>query len=803
MMLKDYTTQEGLPDSRVAPIAQDSEGYMWFGTQGGLARYDGQTFQRMTGADDIPGIFGRSMAVDHQGGLWFACSGFENGKIMRVYRGSVTTFPSIAAFSSDQPVSIVEDSARCIWCATGSRLFRVRFTGGYAVAHIDKFLTPGVTSLLVARDGTLWCGGNGVWTYRNGAFTDELGGVATGENFLVRPYGMYESFSGDIWAGGHGGLVRISGSTRTFFSQRDGLPAKGIWSLQEDHEGNFWVGTAEGLYRAIVHGADVTFRREPSFGNSIVYDICLDREGNVWFASAPGVRKLLASDLLVSFPGEDVLSTPGFGPITQLRDGSIIFGSRNSGLYKLTNGRLTFGESVPPFTSLTYTSICTGAGSAVWFGLKFGGAYRLDGGHLAHYGPAEGLPSPHVYALAGLPGDDMLLGTGSGLCITRGGRLHRLSHTGVDSLVIFDIHVLPPDEGGRTSVWLATNHGLVAATIDRDSIVTVFPPVADSRTASSILYKIFQNRAGVFWFATDGNGLLRWDGSSLLQYTSDDGLAGNRVYAIAEDSVGTMWIGTSSGLSQFDGSSFRSFRYEDGFEEIGLNGLLTDRAGRLWVSSLPGIKCLEPHRYYKSGLPPPISITRITVDTSLVQPSRNFDISPDHAVITFHYAGLSFTDEEDVRYRYHLNGFDAEWSPPVKAREVRYTHLPPGSYTFEVVARSRDNVWSPLPAAVSFTVLPPLWARWWFLTLAAIASVVGMHPVYLAREFRKHFRCTVGQYQRRLRIESACLEISRSDTPLAEVAAAVGFYDQSHFSRTFKRITGLTPAEYRAVFRAG
>lgn len=88
------------------------------------------------------------------------------------------------------------------------------------------------------------------------------------------------------------------------------------------------------------------------------------------------------------------------------------------------------------------------------------------------------------------------------------------------------------------------------------------------------------------------------------------------------------------------------------------------------------------------------------------------------------------------------------------------------------------------------------------LTLANIAAAVGVHPVYLAREFRRHFHCTVGEYVRRLRIECACREMAESDLPLIEIAAAAGFYDQSHFSRTFKRCTGLTPAEFRAASKA-
>jgi AraC family transcriptional regulator len=88
------------------------------------------------------------------------------------------------------------------------------------------------------------------------------------------------------------------------------------------------------------------------------------------------------------------------------------------------------------------------------------------------------------------------------------------------------------------------------------------------------------------------------------------------------------------------------------------------------------------------------------------------------------------------------------------------------------------------------------------LSLPEIALAVGVHPVYLARQFRKHYHCTIGEYVRRLRVECACREITQSDTPLIEIAAAAGFYDQSHFSRTFKRLTGLTPAEYRTASRA-
>lgn len=85
------------------------------------------------------------------------------------------------------------------------------------------------------------------------------------------------------------------------------------------------------------------------------------------------------------------------------------------------------------------------------------------------------------------------------------------------------------------------------------------------------------------------------------------------------------------------------------------------------------------------------------------------------------------------------------------------------------------------------------------LTLSGIAEAVGVHPVYMAEMFRQHHHCTVGEYVRRLRVEFASRKLSQTDAPLSEIALAAGFAHQSHFSRTFKRLTGLTPAQYRSA----
>ncbi|TLY29866.1 MAG: hypothetical protein E6K56_07655 [Ignavibacteria bacterium] len=269
--------------------------------------------------------------------------------------------------------------------------------------------------------------------------------------------------------------------------------------------------------------------------------------------------------------------------------------------------------------------------------------------------------------------------------------------------------------------------------VNGDSLFPIAPPWVETGNLETIVYEILADRDHRLWFATDGRGLLEYDGRTWQRYTTDDGLVGDRVFALAQDSLGQIWVGTSSGLSQFDGTSFRNFMAGDGFNEIGIHGLMVDRAGDLWVSSFPGVTKLRTPRRYHSRQPPPIYITSIQADTTRLKTAEAFELSPGVAAITFRYAGLSFTDETNVRYKYRLEGYDRSWSSPVKTREVRYTHLPAGKYSFNVFARNSDGVWSTHPALASFSVLPPVWQRWWFVAACTAVVAAGVYTGYRYR----------------------------------------------------------------------
>lgn len=725
-IFRNYSTADGLPDSRVSPIIQDHNGYMWFGTQSGLTRYDGQQFVNFSSAKDIPGIFGRDIIEDHAGGIWFAYTGFARGGVLRVSNGRVQDFSSALPFN--EAVSLAEDGLGRIWVGSNDGLTRITFLDSSRTKWTAEQLAGhNAQALYVSRDGKVWIGtaDGALVVFQEEVFTT----IASGLIPTVREGAMYQDRAGRMWFGGIFGVLEIEGETLRRYTTANGLPSRGVWCFCEDNDGNFWVGTTNGLYRKRKHGQSIRFEKENSFGDAVVYDLCLDAEGNVWFASDPGIRKLLAPDIIVDFPHSDKLATAGFGPITQLPDGSMLFGSRNSGVFRLDQKQLQGGPGIKPSTTLTILSIYPESHGSTWFGIKSGGVILQKGSTQFDFPKTNGFDYRSVHTFYKDREGRMLIGTSQGLWRPFNDSLLQSLHDSVlDSLTIFDLI----QSGDDDHMWIATDRGVRTVEVEGDRILSVTSP-RNLAVQEKIVYSLLRDHANKIWIGTDGSGLVSFDGTSYHRYTTDDGLASNRVFALAEDSLHSIWIGTSAGLSQFDGTSFRSFTYDEGFREIGLHGLFVDNKGMLWVSNFPGITKIKPGVIPHSTRPPPVYITHMEIDTTNLVERKSIELAPNPAVITFRYAGLSFTDERSVRYRYRLHGFDKDWSLPVPTREVRYTHLGSGSYLFEVLARSADGVWSTKPASISFSILPPLYARWWFVVIFLSVLLAGVYALYRYR----------------------------------------------------------------------
>ncbi|MGH9761962.1 MAG: triple tyrosine motif-containing protein, partial [Blastocatellia bacterium] len=303
---------------------------------------------------------------------------------------------------------------------------------------------------------------------------------------------------------------------------------------------------------------------------------------------------------------------------------------------------------------------------------------------------------------------------------------------------------------------------------------------------------ICDDRQGGLWLGSYG-GLSHFKGGQFQSYVEKDGLPGDRVRSLYLDSDGTLWIGTyDSGLCRLKGGKFSSFAVKDGLFDDGVFQILEDdRAnlwmscnrgiyrvskqqlndfadgktqhitcvsygvedgmlnaecnggrqpagisagdGKLWFPTLDGVVVIDPDAVPVNIQPPPVLIESVDSDRAEVDYRGGVRISPGKQNLEIHYAGLSFIDAKRVAFKYRMDGLDADWIDAKNRRVAYYSHLPPGSYVFRVIAANSDGVWDEAGATLRVVVVPPIWRTWWFQSIVAFCIAAAVLLVYRRR----------------------------------------------------------------------
>ncbi|MDQ7054852.1 MAG: response regulator [candidate division KSB1 bacterium] len=267
-------------------------------------------------------------------------------------------------------------------------------------------------------------------------------------------------------------------------------------------------------------------------------------------------------------------------------------------------------------------------------------------------------------------------------------------------------------------VWLATN-GAGLCRIQNGEIRHF---TKEDGLASNKVYDLMQDHHGNLWLAT-ARGAAKFDGRHFSVYDENDGLSHHVVWAITEDALGHLWFGTNRGIDRFDGQTWKNYNSRSGLagDEVNIHCMVTDRSGNLWIGTVMGLTRYAPDRDRPILIPPVPYLLRIKTDRYNGPPQPELTFSHKEKTIKFEYIGLSFKNEDAVRYQVYLEGFENKWSDPTPLRVRRYTNLDDGKYTFHVRAINSDGVVSQQEATVTFRVLPPIWERAWFIGFSLMA----------------------------------------------------------------------------------
>jgi ligand-binding sensor domain-containing protein/signal transduction histidine kinase len=772
---------ESLSQSRVTHIVQDNQGFMWFGTQYGVDRYDGYQFKIFKNDPAQPnslcGVYMLSLFKDRSGTLWMGCEhGFDR------FDPSTETFihyqiaSDTAPHLSDAVRHIYEDPSGMLWLSTGRGLARLdphsqRTTWFHHDANNPFSLSSDdVKSSGQDRQGGFWVAtGEGLDAF------DPATGHITFHVPLREPHELsfYEDRSGVFWilsASGNGLAVldRKQGRvTRYSFAAEDlpGLPLTGVIQMLEDREGNFWVATlSDGLLRFDRKNARfVRYRNDPSNPDSIpenrITTLFEDSEGLIWVGLGatqptfftprpPPFRSLPFDSGNRANLGEKFVDV-----IFEDHEGALWIGTTGALNRCDSTGRRCTRYAVPGHgVASDVLSITEDGSGTLWVGTSGQGLCPFDktSGSCKTFRHASGDPS----SVSNDTISDLLIDREGILWIGTGDGLNRFDPATRRFTVYRDES--SPTSGGQMgsmaedrdgNLWLASaGSGLLK--FDRETqrlragVVTVSNPIVPA---------VYIDRTNTLWAGTF-NGLDRIDLSTgrTTRYAEENGLGSSKISCILEDAHGALWLSTNKGISKFDpkAGTVENFSVADGLpgDLTGYNACWKSADGEMFFGGFAGATRFRPGDVSNDSYTPPVALTAFDVFGAFVgvgpaSPlkrvigfTNELTLKHDQNSFSFQFSALSFRNPSTNRYRYKLEGLDRSWHEVGSGpRIASYTTLPAGVYRFRVQAATGHGRWSEPGRTVDVTIQPAWWNTWWFRGLGAMLLIAVAAALYLLR----------------------------------------------------------------------
>jgi signal transduction histidine kinase/ligand-binding sensor domain-containing protein/DNA-binding response OmpR family regulator len=706
-----WNTRSGLPQSSVYNIAQTPDGYIWLGTEEGLARFDGLRFTIFDRVKGLSSQFINGLAVGPDGSLWIAL-----------------------------------DAGLARW--DGREFQEFRAPGGLSSAYKIE--------MLFASDGALWLAtrGEGVRRFKNGKFEMLTTAQGLPDN---RARGMAADSDGSIWIATGNGLANWRGGKFSVLTTQDGLPSNTVTAVHRLRDGSLWVGTRFGA-GVIDHGRVVPVRGAGILRGRNIQGILDDRDGNVWVPTDDGLVRINSGGV-AEYTKADGLPDTNVLSMLEDSEGSLWLGMIDGGGIQLRDTRfINFGPRQGITDEIT-TSVLEARNGDLWVGTR--ALYRLRQ-NPASVTVVPGISGAYLTALYEDGNGRILAGDERGIIFVvenaRVTRTMKVSDSKVNGLMADDSGVLWAATGGKGLFRLEKGAWVKPSGLG-------FPEMTDCTLHAA--------RGGGFWVTSRSSGLYRLRSGKVAEhFDAASGLASNHIMSAYEDASGDLWIGSIVGLSrlrngkitnftaaQASGSAlFEVLEDRQGYLWVGSNlgvlrmskqslndfadgkrdavlaptlfgtadGLATPecnyygmpasirtRDGRMWFTSASGLSAVAPDVKQAESPPPAVLITDMTVNGRRAQAGQE-TFEPGAGSLEVEYTGITFRNPEFVRFQYQLEGFDRAWVDAGTRRVAYYTNLPPGRYRFRVKAANRDGVWNEAGAAAGFYLKPHFQETSWF-----------------------------------------------------------------------------------------
>ncbi len=738
---RTYSGVDGMYSPHVGSLFQDSRGYLWIGSAESISRFDGVRFQSYTPLHGFPTYPVHAIMEDpFSPGTIYAGTG--RGGVVKISGDSVSTIRLGLTSHENNVTALTFDDKGRLLCGTTRGVFII--TDDDILKHPLPYTYDSPVRFTKTPDGAIWIGNHHNIYILSGdgiAFKEITLSLIPDEHIS----GMYTDSDGSVWIGTSGGTVKQIWDYAIL--ERYDFGERRVLSFAEDHLGSIWMGTTDGLYRMKkgIASSEQAIRHTTENGLLENYSapLLFDRENNLWIGNRWSGLLQLSHFSLIRFSSKQIFPTYNNNSVA-VSDDSRIWVTAADGIWELWEddwGR--WNEYFHHYEKLH----------------EIQGRYLITidpFGYLWIASPA-GITSYEITVSANHrsrlhrvkqfhAGRDFPSGTPHAMYIDRTGHLwYSIQLVGIVMMNVYDepvtnriltlvnglpgmsIRVIYEDD--NENIWFG-DFGEGLGMLPRENILNEsYTCISyNSYVPDPFIRSFVQDADGNYWVGTRYGGIGIITADEVYTLGVSDGLLDSSVWCLTTDNRETVFAGMHTGIGGIDISGFlpHSPRVDLIGKPVYTCGVFDGTY--LWFQSPDGLYIKNMDEYENVVAPPRINLENIHIDGKSVDTQNENKFRGRNKTVDIEFTGISLRDGNLLRYQYRMNGVDRQWHTLIGQRSVTYAAMRPGSYTFEVQAINSDNIPSIQPASFSFTIVPPFWSQWWFISsvILLVGAVVGL-----------------------------------------------------------------------------
>ena len=791
--VSQFSIKDGLSQSSVICIKQDSRGFMWFGTQDGLNKFDGYKFTKFknnpTDANSISNNWIYGIDEDKAGNLWIASKLGLNKYDPKTKQ--FTRFfhqqENSTSINGNEVYGVLVDKKGYVWAKTKNALCKLDTKTGQFInyEHFTEFSQPSESDrglpIVETAEGNLWVASTSGLSFFNPKtelfekyYSDVDNNKTLTSNKITA---LFIDKKQQLWIGTKNGLSlfdKAKKSFRRFLYTPDYQPSKNIFhitSIHEDYEGKIRIGTQnKGIFRLKQNCLNPSFISKTEIeklSDKRILSICEDHSQNIWIGTEN--RGVIKVDLK----------------------------EKKFSLYKNSNDGLP-----PAFSSNIILSVLEDESERLWIGTKSGGlnVFDRETGKINYFSPnASGrqqILGENVHAIFKDSDGNIWIGTENGINIYNPKKRKMSSlHDYFNYIYYSDFNntkIYHINEDSQKNIWVASSNGLHMFNLQTMEVRSFHHNEGDKNSLSNnLVYCTIEDQYKQIWVGTfDGLNLLNADNETFRQITISSGehVSHNPIYAIKESSTGEIWLGTANGMKKIKPQTFQiddlipnafssdrinsiledknhdiwystsseinkldikskqvqHFNEDDGLQELEFSqgAAYSSPLGELFFGGSGGLNVFFPDSMKTNKFVPPIEITSFSVTNEekereiIANESTEIIISANDYLFTIEFAALDFTMSQHNKYRYRMEGLSEKWIHIGTQHAVSFSNLAPGRYTFTVTGSNNDAIWNPSGKKLIIKVLPPFWRTQWAYQAYLFSILLSIYLFVIWRERR-------------------------------------------------------------------